>query len=127
MRPDRRGPDASTEQQHPVVWFEVMGRDADELRSFYSQLFGWRFRVDRRRRYATVEGGRGISGGVGRASAGQPRWLTFYAEVPDLPDAIERAVALGGRLLMPPTRLTDTTVAVVADPEGHPVGLCTAG
>jgi len=26
---------------HPVVHFEVSGRDLDKLQSFYSELFGW--------------------------------------------------------------------------------------
>jgi predicted enzyme related to lactoylglutathione lyase len=44
--------------------------------------------------------------------------------VPDLDAAIRRARALGSRLLVPPTRHGDTVIAVVSDPEGHPVGLC---
>jgi len=26
-----------------VSWFEVVGRDGDSLRSFYGELFGWKF------------------------------------------------------------------------------------
>ena len=28
-----------------VVWFEVVGQDADKMRSFYGSLFGWNFNV----------------------------------------------------------------------------------
>ena len=28
---------------NPVVWFEVMGQNADKLRSFYGNLLGWKF------------------------------------------------------------------------------------
>jgi uncharacterized protein len=27
----------------PVVHFEVVGKDGDKLRSYYSELFGWEF------------------------------------------------------------------------------------
>jgi predicted enzyme related to lactoylglutathione lyase len=112
----------------PVVWFEVMGQDADRLRHFYGELLGWRFHtaspVDRGR----VERDRsapGISGRVGQTGPGHPNWMTFYARVPDLGAAIERARGLGSEVLMPPVRLAETTIAVVSDPEGHPLGLCT--
>jgi predicted enzyme related to lactoylglutathione lyase len=50
--------------------------------------------------------------------------VTFYSPVADLDVAIARARALGSRVLVPPTRHGDTVIAVVSDPEGHPVGLC---
>ena len=28
---------------HPVMWFEVLGKDGDALRNFYGKLFGWTF------------------------------------------------------------------------------------
>jgi predicted enzyme related to lactoylglutathione lyase len=113
----------------PVVWFEVMGQDADKLRDFYGELLGWRFRTTPPRAYSELdraEGSPGISGGIGQTGPGHPNWMTFYTRVPDLDAAIERARGLGSQVLMPPVRLADTTVAVVSDPEGHPVGLCTA-
>ena len=30
------------EMGHPVTHFEVIGKDGEKLRSFYSDLFGWR-------------------------------------------------------------------------------------
>jgi hypothetical protein len=53
--------------------------------------------------------------------------VTFYTRVPDLDAAIRRARALGSRLLVPPTRHGDTVIAVVSDPEGHRVGVCSFG
>ena len=53
-------------------------------------------------------------------------WMTFYSQVPDLNAALARARGLGSRVLLPPVRQGDTTIAVVSDPEGHPVGLCSA-
>ena len=110
----------------PVVWFEVMGQDGDKLRSFYGDLLGWEFNTANPMNYGVVEAAKGgIGGGVGQAGAGHPGWITFYAQVDDLEAALEKAKGLGSQVLMPITRLDDTTVAVVSDPEGHPLGLCT--
>ena len=51
--------------------------------------------------------------------------MTFYTRVPDLDAAIAKARSLGSRVLVPPTRHGDSVIAVVSDPAGHPLGLCT--
>ena len=107
----------------PIVWFEVVGQHADELKGFYTELLGWRF--DRPPPEAKRAGWRAARRlRAARPAAEPPWWVTFYNRVPDLDAAIRRARALGSRLLVPPTRHGDTVIAVVSDPEGHPVGLC---
>ena len=109
---------------NPVVWFEVMGQDADKLRSFYGDLLGWKFQLQEPQNYGVVEAGdNGIGGGVGQAPQG-PGWTTFYTKVEDLDAAVLRATDLGSSLLMPITDLPDLRIAVVTDPEGRAVGLC---
>ena len=110
---------------NPVVWFEVLGQDADKMRAFYSNLLGWKFNLDPQTKYGIVEVGQaGIAGGVGQAPPGHRGWVTFYSQVPDLEAAVQRAEELGSAVLMPITELPNTRVAVVNDPEGHPIGLC---
>lgn len=114
---------------NPVVWVEVIGQDGDKLQRFYGEVLGWRFRPEPRRprlgRGVVMEETEArIRGRVGEGGPGQPRWLTFYTEVPDLAAALARARALGSRVLLAPTPFADGTIAVVSDPEGHPVGLC---
>jgi hypothetical protein len=110
----------------PVVWFEVMGQDSDKLRSFYGELFGWEFDTANPMNYGVVAAGEGgIGGGVGQAGPGHPGWITFYTQVDDIEAALEKARGLGSQVLMPVTKLETITVAVVSDPDGHPVGLCT--
>ena len=115
---------------YPVVRFELMGQDADSLRQFYAELLGWRFRmVPPMQKYGVVEraeGAPGIPGAIGQTGPGHPGWMTFYSQVPDLNAALARARGLGSPVLLPPVRQGDTTIAVVSDPEGHPVGLCAA-
>jgi len=111
----------------PVVWFEIMGQDADKLREFYEELLGWRFEVASPLGYGMVAAGEGgIPGGVGQAADGSRGWATFYTKVPQLELAMARATALGSSVLLEIQELPDVRIAVVTDPEGHPVGLCEA-
>ncbi len=113
----------------PVVRFEVMGQDADKWRSFYGELLGWQFRAAAPLSYHVIErenGDPGIPGVIGQTGPGHPNWMTFYTEVPDLEAAIDTAKRLGSQVLLPPVNMPDATIAVVSDPEGHPVGLCAA-
>ena len=56
----------------PVVHFEVIGKDGEKLRSYYSGLFGWQMDADNPMNYGIVQrdgntnaDGVGIGGGVG--------------------------------------------------------------
>jgi hypothetical protein len=53
---------------HPVVWFEVMGRNGADLQKFYTKLFDWKIDASNPMNYGMVEAteGRGIPGGVGQ-------------------------------------------------------------
>jgi hypothetical protein len=75
----------------PVVHFEVIGKDPDKLRSYYSELFGWEFDSDNPMNYGMVQreanvnpDGVGIGGGVGPGPEGYGGHITFYVEVPDV-------------------------------------------
>ena len=64
--------------KHPVMWFEVLGKDSNRLCEYYGSLFGWTFGGDPTR-YATVNvNGRGIPGGVGAIYPNTRSWVTFY-------------------------------------------------
>ena len=110
----------------PVVRFEIVGQDADRLRSFYGELLGWSFQGIGAMNYGVVAAGEGgIPGGIGEAQ-GALGWLTFYTRVPDLRAALAKAERMGSRVLLPMHTRGDTQVAVISDPEGNPVGLCSA-
>ena len=81
----------------PVVHFEVIGKDADKLQSYYGELFGWQFDADNPMKYGMVarEGnvnteGIGIGGGVGGGMEGYDGHVTFYVEVPDIEAALQK-------------------------------------
>jgi predicted enzyme related to lactoylglutathione lyase len=116
------------EMSAPVVWFEVLGQHGDRLHGFYEELFGWQFDPERRplpAPAASVPRRPGLRRSA-RPPARPPWWVTFYTRVPDLGAALAKARSLGSRVLVPPTRHGDITIAVVSDPEGHPVGLCSS-
>jgi uncharacterized protein len=115
----------------PVVHFEVMGKDGAGLRSFYSNLFGWKVNADNPMNYGTVErdgnvsaDGIGIGGGIGQAPEGYPGHVTFYIEVPDIEAALVKAESLGGSRMMGPDKVTEEIeIGLFTDPEGHTIGV----
>jgi uncharacterized protein len=115
----------------PVVHFEVIGRDADTLQSFYSGLFDWKIESDNPMNYGMVgrEGnvnaqGIGIGGGVGAGPENYPGHVTFYVEVPDVEAALAKAESIGGSRLMGPEEMMDQVeIGMFSDPEGHTVGV----
>src|SRR5256886_16139225 len=87
------------EMGQPVVHFEVIGKDGDKLRSYYSELFGWKIDSNNPMHYGMVarEGnqapdGSGIGGGIAGGPDGYEGHVTFYVGVPD----IEGAPAVAG-------------------------------
>lgn len=119
---------------HPVVHFEVIGRDGEALNRYYGELFGWRIDAANPMRYGIVERegnvnaeGVGIGGGVGRGPEGYPGHVTFYVEVPDVEASLAQAEALGGTRMMGPDQpMEGLEIGLFNDPEGHTVGLIRA-
>jgi hypothetical protein len=116
---------------HPVVWFEVVGKDGVRTRRFYSELFGWKLDAPEPMRYAMIEAnGKGIPGGVGEsgplAKAGFPAkpWTTFYVDTDDVAGSLARAEKLGGKTILPARQLPEgPEVGLFEDPDGNLVGL----
>jgi predicted enzyme related to lactoylglutathione lyase len=118
----------------PVVHFEIMGKDADKLRSYYSDLFGWNFDSDNPMNYGVVQRdgntnpeGIGIGGGIGAAPEGYDGHVTFYIQVPDVEAALAKAESLGGSRMMGPDKVMgELEIGLFVDPEGHTVGVVNA-
>jgi predicted enzyme related to lactoylglutathione lyase len=119
----------------PVVHFEVIGKDGDKLRSYYSDLFGWEFNTDNEMKYGvvsregnTLEDGTGIGGGVGVGPEGYEGHVTFYIEVPDVEASLAKAESLGGTRMMGPDEVMPGLVlGLFTDPEGHTIGVVKTG
>lgn len=114
---------------HPVMWFEVIGQDVPGLQAFYNKLFAWTPKDEASPGYRVFDppGGQGIPGGIGQPYPGVGRsWVTFYVGTPDVAASLERAVDLGGKVVLGRTVLPDVTLGLFEDPEGHVVGLVEA-
>jgi predicted enzyme related to lactoylglutathione lyase len=115
----------------PVVHFEIIGKDADRLKGYYSDLFGWQIDSDNPMKYGLVQregntnaDGVGIGGGVGVGPEGYGGHVTFYVEVPDVEAALAKAESLGGSRMMGPNKVMDgVEIGLFLDPEGHTVGV----
>jgi len=124
----------------PVVHFEIIGTEPEKLRRYYGDLFGWEFdtsgpvseAVSEADNYGFVDGnttetGVGIPGGVG-GGAGYDSHVIFYAGVPDVEAALQKAESLGGTRRMGPERAPGGKLVIghFTDPEGNVVGVAGA-
>jgi predicted enzyme related to lactoylglutathione lyase len=118
----------------PVVHFEIIGKDGEKLRSYYSELFGWEIDANNPMNYGVVarEGNLSPEGiGIGGGIAGYPdesgstgSYVTVYVEVPDVEASLAQAESLGGTRVMGPEKVMEgIEIGLFTDPEGHVVGL----
>lgn len=115
----------------PVVHFEVIGKDGEKLRGYYSELFGWEIDANNPMGYGLIQrdgntntDGAGIGGGIGGGPEGYEGHVTFYVEVPDVEEALAKAESLGGTRIMGPETIMDSIVlGQFSDPEGHVIGV----
>ncbi len=104
------------------VWHTLVTRDVAAAKKFYGQLLGWThadqdmgpggkytlFRVD----------GKDV-GGARSGEPGMPSHWAAYPLVESVNGVADRAPALGGKVLVPPTDIPGVgRFAVVADPQG---------
>lgn len=116
---------------HPVVHFEITGKDGTSLAAYYSALFGWEVDTDNPLKYGLVQDGNtnedgvGIGGGIGTAAGGGAGHVTVYVEVANVDTALAKAASLGGTRLFGPDEVPGTGVVLgqFADPEGHVIGV----
>ena len=118
----------------PIVHFEIIGRDAERLRSYYREMFGWEFEVgdtvadsvSAPGNYGFVDGdatGSAINGGVGGGGDYTPLTL-FYVGVPNVEQALKKAESMGGQRRMGPEGIPGKlVVGRFTDPEGNLIGV----
>jgi uncharacterized protein len=112
----------------PVDWFECMCSEPERAWGFYVDLFGWTITGSKGGGFVHggVETGGAVRGGIGSSPDGRPH-VVLYARVPDLEERLERAVALGGAVAVPPMQVDDhTRIAAFTDPQGTMFGIYTA-
>jgi uncharacterized protein len=110
---------------NPVVHWEIVSAtNGKQLQEFYANLFDWKVDANNPFDYGTVdtETGRGANGGIGPTTG--PSRVTIYVEVDDLQAYLDKAVSLGGQVVMPITEIPGVvTMALFSDPDGQITGL----
>ena len=114
---------------NPVVHFEILSTGAEKLQEYYAELFGWHITVVNEMGYGKVEthAGKGINGGIAEAQDGAPNMITLSVESDDIQASLDKAVELGGSVIMPVTTGPMVTFAFFSDPEGNVIGLVKSG
>ena len=110
----------------PVVHFEIMGGQGNQLEKFYGELFGWKINSNNPMKYGVVDTGGGpggINGGVGPSQVGSNR-VSVYAQVHDLQATLDKVEKLGGKTILGPTEVPGgPKLAMFTDPAGNITGL----
>jgi uncharacterized protein len=115
----------------PVTWFEIGTDDPATARSFYGDLFGWRFTPEGPYTLVSTVEGDEPSGGIQDTGApGNDGPLRSYAipyvQVTDVAATCARVEGLGGKVLAPAvTAPNGIVVGHITDPAGNHVGLWT--
>ncbi|HYG60085.1 MAG TPA: VOC family protein [Symbiobacteriaceae bacterium] len=107
---------------YPVVHFEITGKDGAKLQDYYANLFGWKVNADNPMAYGLVSAEQGgIGGGI---CSHDNNSVTIYVAVPDLQAMLDKAVALGGKVITPITHIPGmVTFATFQDPQGNVMGI----
>ena len=114
---------------HPIVHFEIAGKDGDKTTAFYQDLFDWEIEHMAGADYHMVKApdGRGIAGGMYGAREGSPPYVTVYVEVADAAAALAKAESMCGKIITQPMQVPNgPTIAMFADPSGLTIGLVQA-
>lgn len=107
----------------PVVHFELRAHDPDRIRTFYAELFAWDIDEGPAMNIAPGLGGP-EPGPAGHIRRSEHTGVTLYIQVRDLHETMDRAVQLGGTIVLHPIDVPNgPTIAGIADPEGNPVTL----
>jgi uncharacterized protein len=106
---------------HPVVHFEIGCRDSAKTQEFYAKLFDWK--IQQAGPAAMIDTGGGITGHITALGHEPFHYTTFYVEVEDVKAYLEKAVSLGGKMLVPAMDIPTGTFAWMQDPEGNTIGL----
>ncbi len=112
-----------------IVHFDLPADDVERARTFYKELFGWKFeKYPGPMEYylietAALDGTAGVGGGMGeRGEPGQQ--IMNYFGVPSLDEYIEKVESLGGRIVLPKTAVPRMGyLAVCEDTEGNRFGI----
>jgi uncharacterized protein len=107
----------------PVVHFEIGCRNLKTASDFYAKLFEWNMAEMGPAVMIDTGAGGGIPGHMTALGHEPHHYTIFYVEVDDVQAYLDKAISLGGKMLVPPVPIPTGTFAWMQDPEGNTVGL----
>lgn len=112
-------------------WNELMTTDVESAKKFYTELLGWEtedFPVEGMN-YTVVKPNGDPAGGIMSMPPqceGMPPHWSVYVTVDDVDAASKKTESLGGKVLYPPTNITDVgRFCVIQDLQGAAICLIT--
>ena len=113
-----------------MTQWQVVTREPEEHARFYSELFDWEIDQENPlgyRRVRTAEGAE-LQGGFWPAPPEASPFVQLIVDVEDVDTAVERAIELGAKTIVPPSALPEgERMAVMHDPQGMPFALHARG
>jgi len=111
----------------PVVHFEIGCKDIAKTEKFFGDLFGWKTQRAGPASMIDTGASQGIPGHITSLGHEPEHYTIFYVEVDDVQGYLDKAVSLGGKMLVPPVKIPTGTFAWFSDPEGNTIGLLKRG
>jgi predicted enzyme related to lactoylglutathione lyase len=111
------------ETGQPVVHFEIGCRDRAKTERFFGELFGWHIQQQGPASVIDAANERGIAGHITALGHEPQHYTMFYVEVDDVQASLDKATALGGKMVVPPIDIPTGKFAWFSDPDGNTVGL----
>ena len=111
---------------NPVVRWQIVSRNPEQVASFYSSVFGWQVDTANAFGYRELRSGDpgGIDGGVWPRGEEGHDLLQLFIQVDDIDARITAAVERGATVIVPSSTLPDgDQMAILADPTGMTFGL----
>lgn len=126
-----------TKQQHTrfshgtMCWTELMSKDVEKAKTFYSELFGWKIAESNvaGMTYSEIVVGDQHVGGMFQMTPecgdGPSHWMSYVA-VDDVDASAKQVTKLGGSICVPPTDIpTVGRFCVITDPTGATLSMIT--
>jgi predicted enzyme related to lactoylglutathione lyase len=114
---------------HPVVHVEIRSIDPDATRRFFDELFGWTVASEGAfPGYTFID--TGMEGPPYTAISprqGDDDEVLFFVAVEDVDATLKKAEELGGTIVQPAQTVPGTSFGVLADAQGHRVGVASSG
>ena len=105
-----------------ICHFEIGVKDVKRASQFYSKVFDWQ--MEEKGGVTMMRTGDDVGGHLD--THGERRTI-FYIMVDDVPAALKRAEAAGGKTVLTPRAEGGGTFAWFTDPEGNTIGVYSEG